>query len=181
MNNFAHCSTVSEPRDVANRLFAGHNLLVISEHFRKNPYPSEAEMTEIANQFKVGVDKVKNWFYSKQRRAVKKGEHFDIQNRRVIKGREKFTSEQYLILRKAYESSSGKIPDSKEMEKLAMELKEKDFQKFKKWFYNRKAREQKKQSLRKSSHPYVTLYRVCMAHTEHKATQNENVYNSLVQ
>ena len=174
-------STVSKPRHASKRLLAGYNLLVISEHFYKNPYPSEKEMKEIAKQLTLGVDNVKNWFYSKQRRAVKKGEHLDIENRRVIKERKQLTSKQHLMLRKVYESSSGKMPDSKEMGKLAVELKEINLKKFRRWFYFRNWRKQKNQSRCKSSHPYVNLIRAYMAHTEHKANQNENVYISLVQ
>ena len=145
MNNFAHCSTVSEPRELSKGLLGKHDLLLLREHYRKNPNPSEAEMKEIANQLNIRVCKVKKWFYDQQRRAVKKGEYCDIQNQRVIKGRRWFTSEQRLILRKAYNSNSGKIPESKEMEKLAAQLKENDLDKIKKWFYRQKYEMRKKQ------------------------------------
>ena len=140
---FCSLSTGSEPGQVSKRLLAGQNLLLLKEHYHENPYPSETEIKEIANQLKVGVDKVKKWFYNQQRMAFKKGEHFDIQNRRVIIGRRRFTSEQYLILKKAYESSSGKIPDSKGMENLAIELKVKDLKQIKNWFQAQQTRRAK--------------------------------------
>ena len=145
MNKFGHCSTVSEARQVLKRRFVGHDRLV-RQYFHKNPYPSEAEMKKIANQLNVGVDKVKNWFYHQQRTAVKKGEHFNIQNQRVIKGRKRFNWKEHLTLKKAYESSSGKIPNSKEIEKLAVQLKVKDLQRIKTWFRNQRFRMRQKQS-----------------------------------
>ena len=145
MNSYVDYSTVSKPRQVLKRILTGQNLFLLKKHFQINPYPSETETKEIANQLNTELKRVKKWFYNQRRLAVKKGEHSDNLNRRGIRERRKFTSEQYLMLRKAYESNSGKIPDLKEIENLAVRLKENDLQRIKQWFYSKRCKMQNKQ------------------------------------
>ena len=150
-----------EPRQVSTRLFVGPNLLVLKESFVKNPYPSAEEMTEIAKQLNSRKDKIKKWFYYQQRKAVARGEHLNLHNRREIRAVKRFTNLQYMILKKAYQIGSGKIPAPKELQKLAVLLKESDLEPIKKWFRSERLRLRNKRTLinslpSKSSH--ASLY-----------------------
>ena len=145
----------------------------MNKYFEKNPYPNKTELKQIANQLKISFKGVKLWFFRQQKMAIERGELSSNQSNLAMKPRKGFTEEQLMILKKAYENSSGHIPEFETFEKVAksMQLKVDDFQRIKYWFYDEKKRIRRKESLSNSSKS-KSFSLICIMHLYMSVTMN---------
>ena len=139
---------------------------MLKEKFKQSPYPTKEEYEELSRYLNTSTKRIQTWFYDQHRKIKKQQQHSHHPEEYVTKTgqelgqeqmshitftRQQFSKQQRLILKEAFETTGGKVPDKIQMESLINKLKVDNVIRIKRWFTRERAHLRRKETSEASS------------------------------